>query len=201
MLNNINSTTSNNELINDIQDLYNDRNNIVNTANSLGGNRSIDEIWLSPTLNDFLKQTPLITEINSSSNNRYAIDGSYLERWHSGPIYKFSTIIGASFSANSSSNVFYYSPKKDATLALTLDNDWLTYRNYETDFHQRLAVTAGNYWQENFGSNMVGNIQYEHRWRLGNDIELNYGAVRSYRFYDDALTENWQMYMTADIRF
>lgn len=201
MLNNINSTTSDNELINDIQDLYNDRNNIVNTANSLGGNRSIDEIWLSPTLNDFLKQTPLITEINSSSNNRYAIDGSYLERWYSGPIYKFSTILGASFSANSSSNVFYYSPKKDATLALTLDNDWLTYRNYETDFHQRLAVTAGNYWQENFGSNMVGNIQYEHRWRLGNDIELNYGAVRSYRFYDDALTENWQMYMTADIRF
>ncbi|OAI18647.1 hypothetical protein A1359_04635 [Methylomonas lenta] len=166
--------------------------------------RAYDEIWSSQTVNDFIQQTQLsnlTNQIYNHSNNRYALDGNYFERWYSGPIYKFSTILGASFSANTSTNVFYYSPKKDATVALTLDNDWLTYRNYETDFHQRVALTAGDYWQEDYGSNMIGNIQYEHRWHLGSDIELIYGGNRSYRYYDNALTQTWQMYLTADIRF
>ncbi|QPK62837.1 poly-beta-1,6 N-acetyl-D-glucosamine export porin PgaA [Methylomonas sp. LL1] len=135
-------------------------------------------------------------------NNRYGSSITYYERWFSGPLYKFATYLNLGYSTNTRPNDgFYFNPKQDASALLTLDNDWLTYRHYETDFHQRLAVTVGNYWQDTYGSNMVGNIQYEHRWRLGSDFELSYGGVRSYRFYDDALTENWQMYLTADIRF
>jgi biofilm PGA synthesis protein PgaA len=138
----------------------------------------------------------------SDDNNRFGGDFAYYERWYSGPIYKFATYLNLGYSTNTlPANGFYFSPKQDAIASITFDNDWLTYRNYETDFHQRVAVTVGDYWQQDYGSNMVGNIQYEHRWRLGTDIELNYGAARNYRYFDDALTESWLMYLSADIRF
>jgi biofilm PGA synthesis protein PgaA len=138
----------------------------------------------------------------SDDNNRFGGDFTYFERWYSGPIYKFATFLNLGYSINTlPANGFYFSPKQDAIASITFDNDWLTYRNYETDFHQRVAVTIGDYWQQDYGSNMVGNIQYEHRWRLGTDVELNYGVARNYRYYDDALTESWLMYLSADIRF
>lgn len=137
----------------------------------------------------------------SDNNDRFMLDGSYYERWYSGPIYKFGTYLNAGFSTNNSNEGAYYSPSKDASLSLTLDNDWLTYRHYETAFYQRLALSVGDYWQENYGSNLVGNLQYEHRWRLGNNVELSYGGARSYRYYDGNPTEGWQMYLTADVRF
>ncbi len=137
----------------------------------------------------------------SDDNNRYLLDSTYFERWYSGPLYKFSTYLNAGFSTNTSSNGPYFSPSKDAAVMLTLDNDLLTYRRYETAFHQRLALSAGNYWQENYGSNFISNLQYEHRWQLGNRFELTYGGARGYRYYDGSLTQSWQMYLTADIRF
>ncbi|MCQ8102876.1 poly-beta-1,6 N-acetyl-D-glucosamine export porin PgaA [Methylomonas sp. SURF-2] len=138
----------------------------------------------------------------SNDNDRVVLDGTYYERWHSGPVYKFATYLNLAYSTNSRPNQgFYFNPKQDAMLGITLDNDWLTYRHYETDFHQHLALTIGEYWQQDFGVNTVGNIEYAHRWRLGPDIELSYGGGRSYRYYDDALTESWQGYLTANIRF
>jgi len=147
----------------------------------------------------------------SDGNNRYGIDGTYFERWVSGPIYKFATYINTGFSANTRNKFLfpdgeygsgaYYSPDKDASVSLTLDNDFLTYRHYETAFHQKLALSVGNYWQQNYGSNIVGNAQYEHRWQLANRFELAYGGVRGYHYYDNGLTKNWYMYLTADLRF
>lgn len=138
----------------------------------------------------------------SNDNDRLVLDSTYFERWYSGPIYKFGTYLNVAYSTNSRPNQgFYFNPKQDAIATITLDNDWLTYRHYETDFHQRLALTLGGYWQEDFGTNPVGNIEYQHRWRLGPDIELSYGGARVYRYYDNALTESWQGYLTADIRF
>lgn len=138
----------------------------------------------------------------SNDNDRLVLDTTYFERWYSGPIYKFGTYLNMAYSTNSRPNQgFYFNPKQDAIASITLANDWLTYRHYETDLHQRLALTIGEYWQQDFGINTVGNIEYEHRWRLGPDIELSYGGGRSYRYYDNALTESWQGYLTADIRF
>ena len=137
----------------------------------------------------------------SDENNRYLVDSTYFERWHSGPSYKFSTYLNAGFSSNTSNQGAYFSPSKDASVLLTLDNDLLSYRHYETAFHQRLAFSVGGYWQEGYGANMIGNLQYEHRWQLGNNIELTYGGARGYRYYDGDLTQSWQMYLTADLRF
>lgn len=137
----------------------------------------------------------------SDENNRFGFDAQYFERWISGPVYKFATYLNAGYSTNQHQLGAYFSPKQDAIASITLDNDWLSYRDYETDFHQRLSLTLGGYWQQDFGVNPVGNLQYEHRWHLGSDVELSYGGGRSYRYYDDALTETWQLFLAADARF
>lgn len=146
----------------------------------------------------------------SDGNERNGFDGTYYEQWFRTPSYKLSTFLNAGFSSNQNSIGAYYSPKQDAAVLLTIDNDWLTYRHYETAFHQKMAISMGNYWQEQSGSNtinsdhhsnMIGNLQYEHRWQFANEIELSYGAVRGLRYYDGGKTENWQMYLSANVRF
>jgi biofilm PGA synthesis protein PgaA len=137
----------------------------------------------------------------SDGNNRYLLDSTYFERLYSSYLYKLNAYLNLGASANSSQNGAYFSPAKDANALLTLENDLLSYRNYETNFHQRLAGAIGSYWQENFGDNMIGNVQYEHRWQFGDNISLNYGGGRAYRYYDGALTKSWQANLMADIRF
>ncbi|MCX7084663.1 MAG: poly-beta-1,6 N-acetyl-D-glucosamine export porin PgaA [Methylococcales bacterium] len=146
----------------------------------------------------------------SDGNERNGFDGTYYEQWIRTPSYNFSTFLNAGFSSNKNSIGAYYSPKRDTSILLTLDNDWLTYRQYETAFHQKVAISMGNYWQEQSlsntinsvqHSNMIGNLQYEHRWQFANEIELSYGAVRGLRYYDGGKTENWQMYLSANVRF
>jgi biofilm PGA synthesis protein PgaA len=144
----------------------------------------------------------------SDNNDRFEINGSYFERWYSGPRYKFATRLNAGYSNNSEgytndliSSVPYFNPKNDATVSLTLDNDYLTYRYYDTSFHQRLALSVGNYWQQGFGSDITGNIQYEHIWKALNRFELTYGASRVWTAYDGTPTQNWIFYLNTNIRF
>ncbi len=148
----------------------------------------------------------------SDGNNRYGVDGAYYERWYSGPFYKFSTYLNAGYSINTrhsgspdnpnrNVNAYYFNPAQDASVSLTLDNDLLTYRFYETAFNQRLAVSIGQYWQQYFGSNPVGNIQYEHRWKTADRLEVAYGGIRGYHYYDGNLTESWFMYLNLNVRF
>lgn len=137
----------------------------------------------------------------SDGNERHTLDGSYFQRWYSGPFYKFSTVLNAGTSHNGTSDGPYFSPTRDALTALTLDNELLTYRHYETAFTQRLALTVGDYWQQRYGNNLVGNLLYEHRWRFVDAVELVYGGVKGYRYYDGDQTDSWQLYLTADIRF
>ncbi|SJM91392.1 poly-beta-1,6 N-acetyl-D-glucosamine export porin PgaA [Crenothrix polyspora] len=144
----------------------------------------------------------------SDNNNRFEVGGSYYERWYSGPRYKFSTRLNAGYSNNSEgytptlrSGLPYFNPKNDATVSLTVDNDYLTYRYYDTTFHQRLALSVGNYWQQGYGSDLIGSIQYEHRWKTLDRFELTYGASRGYTSYDGTPTENWIFYLNTDLRF
>ncbi|WP_394752405.1 poly-beta-1,6 N-acetyl-D-glucosamine export porin PgaA [Crenothrix sp.] len=144
--------------------------------------------------------------VHYGDNDRFAVSGTYFERWYSGPRYKFGTFLSGGYSANTNHNTItntypYFNPKSDTTVSLTLDNDYLTYRYYDTTFYQRLALSVGNYWQEDFGSNVTGNIQYEHRWKTRDRFELTYGASHAWTAYDGIPTRNWIFYLNTDIRF
>ena len=144
----------------------------------------------------------------SDGNERIAFSGTYFERWISGPIYKFATFINTGMSINTNMEGNYYHPKNDYNLSVTLDNDFLTYRFYDLSFHQRVAFTLGNYWQKEkdngeniYHSDLIGNIQYEHRWKARDRYELVYGGVRGYHIYDGDREESWRFYLNLNVRF
>lgn len=137
----------------------------------------------------------------SDNNNRYAAYFDYFERWISGPIYKFSTRLNMGYSHNSNSDVFYYSPANDMSASITLDNDILTYRHYDLAFNQRIALTIGPYWQDHQGTDIVGQILYEHRWQAHDRYQLVYGATHGYPVYDGVRETTWQFHLNLNIRF
>lgn len=137
----------------------------------------------------------------TDGNKRYSLAASHLEWWVTTPHYILNTTISASYSHNDKTFAPYFNPKNDTSIEITFDNDWLTYRHYDTTFYQRLALTGGGYWQDGFGTGPVGAILYEHRWATNYRIELKYGAALSNRLYDGD-RETWLNYfMTLNWRF
>ncbi len=121
----------------------------------------------------------------SDGNLRNSVNGSWFERWYSGPKWMFETTLGADASRNSlDTSVNYFNPKSDRSLWLTAAVENLTWRNYDHSFRQRLALTGGNYWQENYASGAIEAIEYSHRWEVDRDFSIRYGIGRILRPYD-----------------
>jgi biofilm PGA synthesis protein PgaA len=121
----------------------------------------------------------------SDGNLRRGVSASWFERWASGPKWMFETTLGADASSNSlATSVNYFNPKSDRSLWLTAAVENLTWRSYDHAFRQRLALTGGSYWQQNYGSGAIEAIEYTHRWELDRDLSLRYGIGRLLRPYD-----------------
>jgi biofilm PGA synthesis protein PgaA len=137
----------------------------------------------------------------TDGNNRFGLNASYFQRWYTGPLYKFATHTNLSYGQNSKTNVPYYSPSHQLGAEITLENDWLTYQHYDTSWHQRLALTLGNSWQQGFNNDFIYSLAYEHRWKAMNRVELSYGASYGRRFYDGDKEYSWQYFMRLNWRF
>ncbi|NJD25560.1 MAG: poly-beta-1,6 N-acetyl-D-glucosamine export porin PgaA [Betaproteobacteria bacterium] len=132
------------------------------------------KLALATTLTDF-----------SDDNRRNAVSTSWFERWASGPRWMFETTLGADASHNTADqSVAYFNPKTDHSLWLTAAVDNLAWRRYDFALRQRLALTAGNYWQKDYGSGAIEAIEYGHRWELGRAVAFNYSLGRLLRPYD-----------------
>jgi poly-beta-1,6 N-acetyl-D-glucosamine export porin PgaA len=92
----------------------------------------------------------------------------------------------------------YFNPSRDAYLGYGLQHDWLTWREYERAFTQRFAVTAGFYWQEDFGSDPTGALRYEHLWQLDRSWRLRYGAGFASRVYDGSRERQWDLVLALE---
>ncbi|MGD8514111.1 MAG: poly-beta-1,6 N-acetyl-D-glucosamine export porin PgaA, partial [Granulosicoccaceae bacterium] len=100
----------------------------------------------------------------SDGNERNAFSTRYSERLYTQPHFKTDGILRLFASRNSLTNVPYFSPRRDHAIEYTLDNEWLTYRDYGFRFYQRLAVTFGRYYQDGFDGENTWAVQYEHDW-------------------------------------
>ena len=99
----------------------------------------------------------------------------------------FETTLGLDGSHNTLESGFsYFNPKNDRSAWLTVAVEQLGWRNYEYSFRQRLALTAGRYWQleNNIQPGNIEAIEYGHRWELDRDLSLRYNIGRSLRPYD-----------------
>ncbi len=137
----------------------------------------------------------------SDDNTRKTINGFWQERWYSQYTYKFSTRVDLYSSRNSESNVIYFNPESDLAGSIAFENEWLSWRQYEDSFHQRLILSTGFYNQENYGTGDTWGVQYEHRWAADYRLELIYGVKRSSNLYDGDDELSWSYYLSIDWRF
>ncbi|WP_428745684.1 hypothetical protein [Syntrophotalea sp.] len=60
----------------------------------------------------------------------------------------------------------------------------LLYRDYRFSFHNRLAVSVGGYWQQDFGIDPTAALRYEHVWEYSPRFFLLYGVSLARHSYD-----------------
>lgn len=137
----------------------------------------------------------------SDGNRRKSLGAFWNERWYNQHNYKFSTRIDLFSSKNSKNNVIYFNPKQDFSAGIAFENDWLTWRRYEDNFHQRLILSTGIYKQKQFSRGNTWGVQYEHRWVADHRFELAYGIKRNKNLYDGQHELNTNLYLTLNWKF
>ncbi|MDR2878063.1 MAG: poly-beta-1,6 N-acetyl-D-glucosamine export porin PgaA [Chromatiales bacterium] len=135
----------------------------------------------------------------SDGNRRDFAQLQGTQRIFTRPHYRMDGVLGAYASRNSRNDaaVSYFNPRSDYSADFTLDNEWLQYRHYSHTFRHHLALTAGNYYQQNFGSDMTWALHYEQRWSPHDRFDLGYGLMRARRVYDGAA--EYQTTLLADL--
>ncbi|MDX9709991.1 MAG: poly-beta-1,6 N-acetyl-D-glucosamine export porin PgaA, partial [Trichloromonas sp.] len=137
----------------------------------------------------------------SDDNRRLQFSGYRRERLLSRPHYKLDARLDLGISGNSESGGPYFSPERDFSAELTLDNRRLLYRRYDFSFGHRVAVSGGGYWQGNYGGHPVASLLYEHNWQAHDRLGLDYGAVWRRRVYDGVGETGLEYYLRLGWRF
>lgn len=137
----------------------------------------------------------------SDDNRRTAANIRGAQRLMTRPHYRMDGLLGVYASRNTRDDAPYFNPASDFSVDATLDNEWLLYRHYEHSFRHRLALSVGNYHQEDFGSDTVWAAQYEQRWIPHDQFEIGYGIVRARRVYDGVPEHQTTLYLNLDWRF
>ncbi len=109
---------------------------------------------------------------------------SLVTRLYRRPDFLIDGGIDLSISHNTESDVPYFSPELDSAQTASVAFEHLLYRRYENAWSHRLTLTAGNYWQENFGSDFVGGVRYEHRLLWNDVIDVSLGGGYNRQVYD-----------------
>lgn len=118
-------------------------------------------------------------------NDRESATASLTQTLWQDARHKLALTGEAYYSHNSASdNVPYYNPKKDRSFGLTAEYVGILSRRFERSWSQRVAVGAGDYWQEGHGNSSIWDVTYEQRWRFGPSLELNLGGLYRSRVYD-----------------
>ena len=72
---------------------------------------------------------------------------------------------------------------------------------YEQSLWHALTVAAGGYWQRDYGSDAIGSLRYEQRWRHDPLTEFGYGGEVSRRAYDGTPENLWLLFASLRHRF
>jgi biofilm PGA synthesis protein PgaA len=139
-----------------------------------------------------------IYEGYSDGNSRSELLADWRERWITGPIYKLDTRLDLDASRNTLDNTNYFNPKRDLSAAVTLQNQWLQFRHYESSLTHELDVGCGDYYQQGYGQGAIALLRYQAVYQVNRRVALKAGAGTGIRPYDgrretlDVLTFNVQ---------
>ena len=104
-------------------------------------------------------------------------------------------------SSNSSQAGPYFAPIRDRAVTLSLEADQVLWRWYERSFSHNLSVSAGNYWQQGFGSGAVGSLRYQQAWRHDPLTEWRYGVTFGRAIYDGVPENSGALFLNLLHRF
>jgi biofilm PGA synthesis protein PgaA len=134
----------------------------------------------------------------SDGNLRSALSVSWSEQLLVTPHWKIESILGADTSHNSHGDqTVYFNPTSDQSLWLSTAVEQLLWHEYQKSFSHRLTITGGEYWQSGFDGGAIAAVEYQHRWEVGKNLSLRYGAGMVVRPYDGAREE--RNFVTASI--
>ncbi len=130
-------------------------------------------------------------------NRREALGLAGERRLLTHPHFQLTAIGDAYASRGSLDDAPYFNPSRDASWSAGLRAEHLVWRSYERDFRHRLTASAGQYWQEDFGTAGVPKLEYRHQWRFGMGRVLDYGVGWSRPVYDGER----ETYLNFDLEF
>lgn len=137
-----------------------------------------------------------IYEGYSDGNSRSELLADWRERWITGPIYKLDTRLDLDTSHNTLDDTNYFNPKRDLSAAVTVQNQWLQFRRYESSLTHELDVGVGDYFQQGYGQGAIALLRYRAVYQVNQRVTLKAGAGTGIRPYDgrretlDVLTLN-----------
>ena len=117
-------------------------------------------------------------------NDRRQLGISGSQRVYTSPHLLIDGLASGFTSTGSRDNAPYFNPERDASAAIGVRFDHITWRHYERHFRQRLELMAGSYSQDGFGSAFVPTASYRHEWRFAPGSALDYGVAWSRPVYD-----------------
>lgn len=117
-------------------------------------------------------------------NRRDALSIDLDQRLLTRPHFLLNALADIGTSRGKRDDAPYFNPSRDRSWEIGLRADHLAWRRYDRHFRHRLTASAGQYWQEGFGSAWVPSLRYEHEWRFGLGKVLVYGLNWSKPVYD-----------------
>lgn len=135
----------------------------------------------------------------SDGNRRHGAGLEWRERWIGGPRLQLESTLGAATGRYAQQERPYFSPAREHTVQAGVRAQWLTWREYERSFFQSVELSAGRYSQSGFGGGALWRLSYEHRWQLGPEAQLRYGASVGRHPYDGRHERQTRLYLQLSI--
>ncbi len=120
----------------------------------------------------------------SDGNSRSELLAYWRERWITGPVYKLDTRVDLDTSRNTQDDTNYFNPKRDLSASVTVQNQWLQFRRYESSLTHELDVGCGDYLQQGYGQGVIALLRYQAIYQINSRIALKAGAGTGVRPYD-----------------
>jgi biofilm PGA synthesis protein PgaA len=118
-----------------------------------------------------------------------------------GPTYSAHFGVELYGSDNSRSDVVYYSPSRDRSVALTHRSEWIAASSAQRRHTFAIVLAAGAYDQAGFAAGPVGSAGVESAWDLSGSTALVLGAGARSQLYDGSRELDPRLYVTVRRRF
>lgn len=137
----------------------------------------------------------------SDGNTRLFALLSGRERLYTGAHLKADLHMNVAASKNSRDDAPYFNPKSDLEIMPSVTLTHLLYRHYETEWEQRFILGAGTYYQEDYGTGVIGALGYGMNYRYNDVFDIGATVTGVSRPYDGVRERELRVVFEMTFRF